>query len=67
MLLLVGAGLLIRSFWLLERVSTGLEHRSRLTMRFPAGFRLQKSRRSLLFYNRLLDEVKALPGCKPPQ
>ena len=63
MLLLVCAGLLIKSFWRLERVDTGLRTDHVLTMRLslPASA-YQKSEQIIGFYDRLLDEVRTVPG-----
>jgi putative ABC transport system permease protein len=63
MLLLVGAGLLIKSFSKLERVDTGLRTDHVLTMRLslPASA-YQQSSQITGFYDRVLDQVKTLPG-----
>src|SRR4029077_4766131 len=62
-LLLVGAGLMIRSFQHLLEVSPGFEPQHLLSMRlsppakaYPDGTPLNA------FYQRLLDRVKAIPG-----
>ncbi|MGC2803386.1 MAG: FtsX-like permease family protein, partial [Candidatus Acidiferrum sp.] len=62
-LLLVGAGLLIRSFQHLLEVNPGFEPQHLLSMRlsppaqaYPDGTPLQ------IFYQRVLDRVKAIPG-----
>jgi putative ABC transport system permease protein len=63
MLLMVGAGLLIKSFRRLEHVDTGLRTDHVLTMRFslPASA-YQKSQQIVSFYDRVLDQTKSLPG-----
>ena len=63
MLLMVGAGLLIKSFRRLERVDTGLRIDHVLTMRLslPASA-YQKSQQLVSFYDRVLDQTKSLPG-----
>ena len=63
MLLLVGAGLLIKSFRRLERVDTGLRTDHVLTMRLslPASA-YQKSQQIVGFYDRVLEQVRSVPG-----
>ena len=63
MLLMIGAGLLIKSFRRLEHVDTGLRTDHVLTMRFslPASA-YQKSQQILSFYDRVMDQTKSLPG-----
>src|SRR5260370_33029763 len=63
MVLLVGAGLLIKSFWRLERVDTGLRTDHVLTMRLsPAASAYQKSPQIIGFYDHVLEQVRSLPG-----
>ena len=60
--LLVGAGLMIKSFAKLQGVQTGVEKDGVLTMRIvlPGGWSNLERRRSLL--TQILDEVRAIPG-----
>jgi putative ABC transport system permease protein len=65
LMLLVGAGLLIKSFLLLHRVDPGLEPDHALTMRvaLPAA-KYPKGERMVAFYRELVQRVEALPGVK---
>jgi putative ABC transport system permease protein len=63
--LLIGAGLLIRSFWRLQHVQPGFDASRLLTMRLnlPAlSYRNGDARWA--FYERLLADVSALPGVR---
>jgi putative ABC transport system permease protein len=63
LVLLVGAGLLVKSFLRLQRVETGLRPEGVLTMRVslpPA--RYDTNEKSALFYREVLERVSALPG-----
>jgi putative ABC transport system permease protein len=61
--LLIGAGLLLRSFSKLQNVKLGFEPENLLTMRIslPRN-RYQGDQEAWAFYTRLLRETKALPG-----
>ena len=61
--LLVGAGLMLRSLWSLQRVQLGFDPSRVLTMRLslPAAS-YQTSEQVVAFYDRLLDNVRGLPG-----
>jgi len=61
--LLVGAGLMPRSLWSLQRVQLGFDPSRVLTMRLslPAAS-YQTSEQVVAFYDRLLDNVRGLPG-----
>ncbi len=63
LVLLVGAGLLVKSFLRLQRVETGLRPEGVLTMRvsLPAG-RYDTAEKTVLFYREALGRVSALPG-----
>ena len=63
--LLVGAGLMLRSLWALQRVQLGFDPSQVLTMRLslPAAS-YQTPEQVVDFYNRLLDRVRALPGVR---
>jgi putative ABC transport system permease protein len=63
--LLVGAGLMLRSLWALQRVHIGFDPVNVLTMRLalpPASY--EKPEQVVLFYQRLLDGVRQLPGVR---
>ena len=61
--LLIGAGLLLRSFSKLQDVKLGFEPENLLTMRISLPLnRYQGDPEAWGFYTRLLREVKALPG-----
>ncbi len=61
--LLIGAGLLLRSFYQLQNVEPGFDHEKLLTMEFslPASTYREIPKR-ILFYQRLLEELGTLPG-----
>jgi putative ABC transport system permease protein len=61
--LLVGAGLLVRSFLRLQQVETGVRPENVLTMRtaLPAA-RYDTAQKSALFYREVIGRVGALPG-----
>ncbi|HXW06611.1 MAG TPA: ABC transporter permease [Vicinamibacterales bacterium] len=61
--LLVGAGLMLRSLWSLQRVPLGFEPSGVLTMRvaLPAASYPQ-SEQVVGFFQRLVDEIRQLPG-----
>lgn len=63
MMLLAGAGLLLRSFAQLQQVNPGFEVKDALTFRIalPAEAYKDESRR-VAFFDRLLERVSALPG-----
>jgi putative ABC transport system permease protein len=61
--LLVGAGLMLRSLWALQRVPLGFEPSGVLTMRvaLPAAT-YQQPEQVVAFFERLMDNVRPLPG-----
>jgi len=65
MMLLAGAGLLLRSFAQLQQVKPGFEAKDALTFRIalPAEAYKDESRR-VAFFDRLLERVSALPGAR---
>ena len=63
LVLLVGAGLLMRSFLKLQAVNTGFNPQNVLTMQISLrGPNYQKEAPVIAFYDQLLDQIKALPG-----
>ncbi len=60
--LLIGAGLLIRSFARLTEVDPGLNPRGVLTMDILLPFAKYKDGRGLTFFQQTLERVRALPG-----
>jgi putative ABC transport system permease protein len=63
--LLIGAGLLIRSFWYLQRVNPGFNTERLLTMRINLpGLQYRTGELKGAFYDRLLADVRVLPGVR---
>jgi len=63
LLLLIGAGLMLRSLWNLRGVDPGLDARNVLTMSVSVqGAKYTSVRQITDFYGRLLDRVRGLPG-----
>jgi putative ABC transport system permease protein len=60
--LLIGAGLLIRSFARLTEVDPGLDPRGVLTMDIALPFAKYRDGRSIAFFQQTLERVRALPG-----
>jgi putative ABC transport system permease protein len=65
LMLLLGAGLLIKSFWRLQQVDTGFRAEQLLTLRlFPPASAYPNDQQVAAFYEKLLERVRALPGVK---
>jgi hypothetical protein len=65
LVLLTGAGLLIRSFWHLQHVDTGFRAEQLLTMRlFPPASTYTNEMQVAAFYEKLLERVRSLPSVK---
>jgi putative ABC transport system permease protein len=63
--LLVGAGLTIRSLWALQRVPLGFDPSGVLTMRlFLPTASYERPEQVVLFYQQLMDRVRQLPGVR---
>ncbi|HKC87732.1 MAG TPA: ABC transporter permease [Blastocatellia bacterium] len=64
-MLLIGAGLLVKSFWRLQRVDSGIDTERALTMQLALrGQRYADPRQVDAFYPRLLERIQALPGVR---
>jgi putative ABC transport system permease protein len=63
LVLLIGAGLLIRSFWRVQQVDPGFDPRGVLTMRvsLPAA-KYKTGQQVAAFYESVIERVKTLPG-----
>jgi predicted permease len=63
LVLLIGAGLMIRSFWKLQNVNPGFDTSNALTMRVVLTFiRYPEPHQRLAFVDRAMDEIRAVPG-----
>jgi putative ABC transport system permease protein len=62
LVLLTGAGLLLKSFWRLEAVSPGFEPARLVTVRVIPPARYDDPARALALYRRLAETVAAVPG-----
>jgi predicted permease len=62
LVLLIGAGLLIRSFISVERVNPGFNAQNVLGMRLSVAGTSYKGERREIFYRELLEHVRRLPG-----
>jgi putative ABC transport system permease protein len=63
LVLLIGAGLMIRSFYLLQKVNPGFahEHLTSFSVSLPQK-KYSTEEQQASFYNRLLENIRALPG-----
>ena len=63
LILLIGAGLMIRSFYMLQKVNPGFahEHLTSFSISLPEKKYTNEEARAS-FYNRLLENIRALPG-----
>jgi putative ABC transport system permease protein len=65
LVLLIGAGLLIQSFWRLENVSPGFNPHRVLTMELsPPQSKYPSGRSVVVFYGQVLERIKGLAGVK---
>jgi putative ABC transport system permease protein len=65
MVLLVGGGLMIKSFWRLAHVDLGYEPAGVLTAKIdPSGARYEEFAGVTAFYQELLERVRAIPGVR---
>ncbi len=63
--LLIGTGMLVRSFWQVQKVDPGFTTGRLLTMQLNLpGTRYDSGAKSWAFYERLLSELAALPGAE---
>jgi putative ABC transport system permease protein len=63
LMLLVGAGLLLRSFWHLQQVSPGFDPQNLLTMNLSLpDYRYREPQQRAAFYQQALEQIRALPG-----
>ena len=63
LMLLAGAGLMVRSLWNLRRANPGFDSGSVLSMSLPMpGTRYKSSQEEINFWNQFLGRVRALPG-----
>ena len=67
LVLLIGAGLLLRSFSSLSRVDTGMRTANLLTFDiFLSGERARQPPLQRAFYDQVLQRISALPGSSTP-
>jgi putative ABC transport system permease protein len=63
LMLLIGAGLLLRSFWHLQQVSPGFDPQNLLTMNLSLpDYRYREPQQRAAFYQQALEQIRALPG-----
>jgi hypothetical protein len=63
LMLLTGAGLLIKSFWLILTVDPGYRTENRLAMEIESPpLKYPEPQQRLAFYQRVLERIEALPG-----
>ena len=64
LVLLIGAGLVLKSFQNLMRVEPGFEADQLLTMIVPVSKKIGKPEQQLAFYETLVDDLRTVPGIK---
>jgi putative ABC transport system permease protein len=63
LILLVGAGLMIRSFWKLQNVNPGFDGSNTLTLSVGLpSTRYPEPQQQLAFHDRVLEQIRSLPG-----
>jgi putative ABC transport system permease protein len=63
LVLLIGAGLMIRSFWKLQHVDPGCDTSNRLTMSIGlSSIKYTDPNQQAAFFDRALEQISALPG-----
>jgi putative ABC transport system permease protein len=62
LVLTIGAGLLVRSFMLIQRVDPGFSREQVSVVQLFATRRLDTAQKRVVFYQQVLDRVRALPG-----
>jgi len=63
LMLLIGAGLMIRSLWMLRNVDPGFDRQNALTMSLPvARTRYPAPAQQIAFFEQVLRQVRTLPG-----
>ncbi|HEY3475222.1 MAG TPA: ABC transporter permease, partial [Anaerolineales bacterium] len=63
LVLLIGAGLMIRSFWKLQNVNPGFDTSNALTMSvFLTPSRYSEPYQVLAFFDRAMEQIRAVPG-----
>src|SRR5262249_45769709 len=63
LILLIGAGLMIRSFWKLQRVDPGFDPGNTLTMSIGLpGAKYGDPRQQVAFFDRALEKIRAIPS-----
>jgi putative ABC transport system permease protein len=63
LVLLIGAGLMIRSFWKLQNVDPGFDTRNGLTMSVMlTPTRYPEPHQRLAFFDRAIEQIRAVPG-----
>ncbi len=62
LMLLIGAGLLMRSFWRLQQVNPGFAPQNLLTLSVALPDRYREPHQRASFYQQALEEIRRLPG-----
>jgi putative ABC transport system permease protein len=62
LVLAVGAGLLVRSFMLIQRVDPGFSRDHVATLQIFASPRIDTPQKRIVFFDQALDRIRALPG-----
>jgi predicted permease len=62
LMLLIGAGLLMRSFWRLQQVNPGFAPQNLLTLSVALPDRYREPHQRASFYQQALEQIKRLPG-----
>jgi putative ABC transport system permease protein len=62
MLLVVGAGLLVRSFWLIQQVDPGFRREHVLALQVFAYDRQDTPEKRAVFFDQAIDRIRQLPG-----